>query len=103
MFSKSLKEIQNQFEITEEKLAKLDSSQKEIVLKREEKRKERFKLIEKVGDDVEVNQQVFNALLNMDRDFCEHDKSIWLSCASCEEIDKLLFPELFDVNYKEEL
>jgi len=29
---------------------------------------------------------------------CEHDRSIWSSCAGCEEIEMALSPEFFDEN-----
>lgn len=86
-------------ELTSEQLARLNPEQKEIVLKREERRKYRLNLINSLNSSNSDNHEmVFNALMNEDDDRCEHDRSIMGTCIACHEIDVLLFPEYFDVN-----
>lgn len=82
------------------RLLKLNDEQKDIVLKREEERQTRLKMYKKLGEsnDIDERQQILDALRDLDLDRCEHDRSIWKSCAACDEIDKLMFPELFDEN-----
>ena len=83
--------------ITAERLARLNDSQRDIVLKREEKKTIRLGLIARLKEnDPDVHEMVFNALQNLDDDMCEHDRSIWSNCLACAEIDHLLFPELYD-------
>ena len=83
--------------ITAERLARLNDSQRDIVLKREEKKTIRLGLIARLKEnDPDVHEMVFNALQNLDDDMCEHGRSIWSSCVACGEIDHLLFPELYD-------
>lgn len=83
--------------ITPERLARLNDSQRAIVLRREEKKAVRLHLIARLKEnDPDVHEHVFNALQNLDSDMCEHDRSIWSSCLACGEIDHLLFPELYD-------
>lgn len=84
-------------EIEPERLAKLNREQRAIVLKREEKRKERAKLIKvaRESNDPEVHQHIFDSLLEIDDDCCEHGRSVWGGCHACDEIDAILYPELF--------
>src|SRR5580698_7943686 len=85
--------------ITPKRLANLNAEQRSIVECRLEKDKERSKLIAMIKDnDEEIYEKVFNALRDMHSDNCEHNRSIWKNCIVCNEIDILLFPELYDKN-----
>lgn len=82
--------------ITPERLANLNFEQRSIIEARIEKNKERAKLVAmiEVGNE-ETYEKIFNALRDMEQDNCEHNRPIWKSCIACNEIEMLLFPELY--------
>jgi hypothetical protein len=94
--------------ITPERIARLNSEQQAIVLKRQEVNAEIRRMSIKISEsgpdahgsytDSETNQQLQDYLRDSTSDFCEHARSIWSSCAACEEIQKRMFPELYDEN-----
>lgn len=85
--------------LIQERIQRLNAEQQTLMQAREVQRKERFKLISKLSDpnsDEDTHQMVFDALLDMDGDACEHGRSYVKHCVACGEIDHAMFPELFD-------
>lgn len=78
-----------------ERLARLNNEQRNIVINREQNRKEALHLLNKLreNDDPEFHQYVFDTLRDMEGHDCEHGRHSMLSCAECYEIDRLLYPE----------
>lgn len=83
--------------ITPERLARLNPEQRSIVLQREAERQERMKMFDALDTkDPDNAQQLQDYLRDIDKDYCEHGRSIWKHCGACGEIDHVLFPELYD-------
>jgi hypothetical protein len=85
--------------LVQERIARLDPEDQKIIQAREVKRKERFRLLDKLSHpdaNEDTHEMVFNALRDMDDDRCEHDRSYCKNCMDCGEIDHKMFPELFD-------
>ena len=98
-FRKYLEELnEEQYDaLMQERIAKLTPEQQVIANARERERHDRLKLIHKLSDpDPEVQQQVFDALRDMDGFECEHGRSYAKHCLACGAIDHGLFPEIFD-------
>lgn len=86
--------------LIQERIARLNPEQQKIAQTREVQRKERFKLIEKLGSsdtNEDAHELIFNALRDMDgySDNCEHGRSYCKHCIACGEIDHIMFPEIF--------
>lgn len=81
-----------------ERMSRLNDEQRQIVLKREEKRKEREQLIDKLKDNVDpdVHEYVFNMLRDTEEHECEHGRHYVKHCLACGKIDHLMYPEYFD-------
>jgi hypothetical protein len=87
--------------ITEERLSRLNAEQRKIVEKRQAKLNEMDKLIDMLADnaDPDVHERVQNALRAIELpDRCDHNVSMFDDCDACDEIDRILFPELYDAN-----
>lgn len=83
--------------LIQERIQRLNPEQQAIAQAREVKRKERFKLFDKLNDpDPDVHEMVFDALRDMDGHECEHERSWAKHCLACGAMDHLMFPELFD-------
>lgn len=85
--------------LIQERIARLNPEQQKLAQAREVKRKDRFKLIEKLAApeaNEDTHEMVFNALRDMDDFECEHGRSYCKHCIACGEIDGIMFPELFD-------
>jgi hypothetical protein len=84
-------------ELVKERIARLNPEQQAIALAREEQKKVRGKLIDKLADpDPDVHQAVFDAILDMETDECEHGRPHCKPCIECMEMDHIMFPELWD-------
>ena len=89
--------------LSEEQKARLNPEQLAVAEKWEREREERAVIIdelgkaEKAGDTVAFKAAI-DKLSATTQDRCEHDRSIWSSCAACEEIEFLLYPEFYDEN-----
>ena len=83
-----------------ERLIRLNEEQRAIVLQRMKKAEERSYLLDKLKatNEPDVHQHIFDLFRDTDSDECEHERSIWSSCAECHEIDRLLFPEHYANN-----
>jgi hypothetical protein len=81
-----------------ERLARLNDEQRAIVLKRDEKRLEREKLIDSLqnNNDPDVHEHVFNQLRDLEEHECEHGRHYVKHCLACGAIDHLMYPEYFD-------
>ncbi len=81
-----------------ERLARLNTEQKEIVLKRNKKIQARSNLIDQIAlsKDSDVHQHIFDQLRDMEDDECEHGRAYIKHCLECGKIDHLLYPEYFD-------
>ena len=84
-------------------LAKLNHEQLIIVEKWEAEREERSRLIDLIAEaEKEGNEEVVDKLLHtiIDNtpDFCEHNRHIASPCCACNDIEKILYPELYDEN-----
>lgn len=92
--------------LTAEQKARLNPEQLAIAEKwdreadlREEALKE-MDAARKAQDD-RAYQKAFDKFLNIDEaneGRCAHDRSIMGTCAGCEELERLLYPEFFDSN-----
>jgi hypothetical protein len=85
--------------LIQDRIGRLNIEQQSIAQTRELKRKEYSRLITKLAEPSATeddHERVYNALLNMGRDTCEHGRSYWKHCLACGEIDHLMFPELYD-------
>jgi len=78
-----------------ERLEYLNTDQKLIVNGRMADYHYRQDLLRKLLDseDPEINQSISNALRDMVRDTCEHNRPTWNDCFDCQEIDHLLFED----------
>ena len=85
--------------LMQERITRLNPKQQAIMQAREVKRKERFRMIDslKMTND-EGNEAILNALRDSfsGDDFCEHQRSYVKNCKACDEMDRLVFPELFE-------
>jgi hypothetical protein len=76
---------------------KLTPEQQKVVIHKQERADERAKLVALLIDpDIDNQQRVFNSLRDMQSDYCEHGYNVWRFCNECEDIDRVLYPELFD-------
>ena len=86
-----------------ERLLKLGKEQYEIAEKWDREKEERDPLFQEM---IEISGQPekferFQELLKQLSEtptHCEHERSIWSSCAGCEEIEQALNPEFYDEN-----
>lgn len=83
-----------------ERLTKLGTEQLAIAEKWDKEREEQSKLIDMLGEAEKVgNHELFRTVLDkigaMTPSMCEHDRSIWSNCASCDKIEQAIHPELF--------
>jgi hypothetical protein len=89
--------------LTDEQKARLNPEQLAIAEKWDRETLEMDKVFEKLQRALrENNNDLFQEALadsaaNV-KDRCEHDRSIWSSCAGCDEIERLLWPEFYDEN-----
>jgi hypothetical protein len=84
-------------ELVKERIDRLNPEQKVIALAREEQKKVRAKLINKLSDpDPDLHQAVFDAILDMETDECEHGRHYCKPCIECRDMDRIMFPELWD-------
>lgn len=86
-----------------ENLAKLTPEQREVWDKWEIENEQMDKLIQQALDALAVGDQttavsIFNKLDELVPHLCEHGRSIWVSCAACEAIERTLFPDMYDVD-----
>lgn len=86
-----------------ERLLKLGEDQLAIAEKWEREKEEQAPLIEEIADlfGKPEHRERFHELVEKLSDTpsrCEHDRSIWSSCAGCEEIEHALHPEFYDEN-----
>ncbi len=85
--------------LIQERIAKLSPKDQLILQAREVKRKKTAQLIDQARKDPtnsELQHRVFDHILDMQEDYCEHDRSTWSTCIACGELDHAMFPELFD-------
>lgn len=89
--------------LTPEQKSRLNPEQLAIAEKWDQEKEEMDKVFEKLQRAIrESNNDLFQEALadsqaNI-KDRCEHDRSIWSSCAGCDEIEQLLWPEFYDEN-----
>jgi hypothetical protein len=84
--------------VMQERISKLNPEQQAIMQAREVKRKERFRIIDGLKSaNEDGNENIFNALRDSfsGEDFCEHQRSYVKNCIACDELEHLMFPELF--------
>lgn len=79
---------------------RLTPEQNAIVAKWEVEREARGKIIDQIGiaekkGDWEAIRSLMDQIIEMTPDRCEHDRSIMGTCAGCDEIERILHPELF--------
>lgn len=79
------------------------TDEQQVVFDRWERDKLRLRqTIELLFKKSEYSPDEYKRLLNeIEADIvsqCEHERSIWKSCAACDEIEKIVYPELFDEN-----
>jgi len=83
--------------LIQERMVRLNDEQRTIVQAREDRRKERAKLYDKLNDpDPEVRKQVLDTIMEGEGHHCEHGRSWVKHCIACGHIDHAMFPELFD-------
>jgi hypothetical protein len=86
-------------------MKELTEEQQAIVAKWEEERKERSKLFDELeskikGCDPDVSVSIYEEFLSkleaITPSRCEHDRCIMSGCMACEEIERIIHPELFE-------
>ncbi len=85
--------------LIQERIARLSPKDQAILQAREVIRKKTAQIIDqarKNPNDHELQQKAFDHILDMQEDYCEHGRSTWSNCISCNELDHAMFPELFD-------
>ena len=89
--------------ITEEQRAKLTPEQLVIAEKWDAEHTATLALVKLLqaacnnNDETECNR-VMALMGDNISDFCEHGRAVWNSCIACDEIEKVLYPDLFDAN-----
>ena len=86
-----------------ENLAKLTPEQMQVYLAWQEEGEKSNVLMQQILDALANNDQELVHRLTMELDAlipfnCEHGRSVYGSCMACSEIERILFPEDFDVN-----
>lgn len=86
--------------LTSEQKRKLNPEQLKIAESWERAKEERDRLMPLLLKAQEENnhedfRRIAGQMANTEPDMCAHGRSIYGSCMSCEEIDRLLNPELF--------
>lgn len=85
--------------LMQERIARLSPENQTIMQAREIKRKKTAWLIDQARKDPandELQHKVFDQILDMQEDYCEHERSTWSNCIACGELDHAMFPELFN-------
>ena len=84
--------------LIQERIARLSLDQQVIAQAREDQRLERMKLIDSLDDtNQNADELIFNILRDMDpSNACEHGCNYDKHCLECEEIDRIMFPEMFE-------
>lgn len=84
-----------------DKLAWLTPEQYKVVQRWEQEKKDRsalYDLFDKacLDKDQTAQKKILSDLRKVGSDFCYHGRSIFGTCGSCEEIERILFPEKFE-------
>lgn len=74
---------------------KLTPEQKVIADKWAEEKAGRQRIIDDLKDGKLTLEQAMPLLEGLSPEYCEHGRHIVKSCLECEEIDRILHPELF--------
>lgn len=84
--------------LIQERIARLNPTQKAVALKREEERKMRAKLRTKAAEceTEDERQHIYDVMLDIDAQECAHGRHWCKPCSACIEIDHLMFPEFHD-------
>jgi hypothetical protein len=80
---------------------KLDAEDRVIAEKWEKERDERAVVYDQLSDaetlkDNDRFHKVLDQLTAGTPSHCEHERSIWSHCYACEEIERTLFPDMFE-------
>lgn len=87
--------------MSRERFHLLTPEQRVIAEKWEQEREAREKLVEDIRAGKVSWKEVGEILRDTTPSMCEHDRSIWSHCISCEEIERIIRPEAFQ-NEEEE-
>lgn len=91
MRQKNLKDVDNMTQ------PKLTPEQQKVYDRWMQERSERQKILNEFFDSPDqCYQGLMEKLRGIDKDFCEHGRSTMGTCWSCEEIERIMFPELFE-------
>jgi hypothetical protein len=74
----------------------LTPEQLKIVERWDRERAERQRLYKKLEAEIGNPAAVLKELQDLVPQFCEHGRYIMGVCASCDEIERILFPNLFE-------
>lgn len=89
--------------ITEDQRSKLTTEQLVIAEKWEAEHTKQIDLVHQLqlasdaDDETECNR-IMDLMRDNCPDVCEHGHSIWDTCMGCDDIEKILYPDLFDEN-----
>ena len=62
-----------------------------------QERKDRQKILDEFFESPDqCYETLMEKLSKTDADFCEHERSIMGTCSACYEIERIMFPELFE-------
>jgi hypothetical protein len=74
----------------------LTPEQLKVVERWDRERVERQRLYKKLEAEINNPAAILQELQELEPDFCEHGRYILGVCSSCDEIERILFPDLFE-------
>ena len=94
--------------LTQEQIARLNPEQLRVALIWESEKEARDLIYEEIlaaiyANDLEVIKTATDKMVAITPMMCEHDRFIACSCADCDEIGRLLNPELYCIKCQEPL
>lgn len=86
--------------ITEAQKQQLTPQQLLIAQKWDKENAEYTQLMEQLSsiEDEDQTEVIVKQLINLTPEICEHNRSVEISCEECDEIEMVLYPDLFDAN-----